>query len=180
TGGASYLWSTGATTASIEVSPEETTTYTVTAYDESGNNSDTDDVQVTVNPKPTVDAGKEVTITSGESITLKATGADTYNWSNGTTDASITITPSITTTYTVTGTSNGCEATDTVTVTVVDAAGITANAGTDETICQDSTITLTATGGSTYLWSTGATTASIEVSPEETTTYTVTAYDESG
>ncbi|MCK0127000.1 hypothetical protein MWU76_21610, partial [Gelidibacter sp. F2691] len=152
TGGASYLWSTGATTASIEVSPEETTTYTVTAYDESGENSDTDDVQVTVNPTLTVNAGKDVTITSGKSITLKATGADTYNWSNDSKDASITITPSATTTYTVTGTSKGCEATDTVTVTVVDATGITANAGTDETICQGSAITLTATGGASYLW----------------------------
>ncbi|HTO17117.1 MAG TPA: hypothetical protein VLZ83_15205, partial [Edaphocola sp.] len=49
---------------------------------------------------------------------------------------------------------------------------IIANAGDDVSICQGASTTLTATGGSTYLWSTGETTASITVSPEQTTTYT--------
>ncbi|WP_299390935.1 T9SS type A sorting domain-containing protein [uncultured Gelidibacter sp.] len=180
TGGSTYLWSTGATTASIKVSPSETTTYTVTAYDASGNNSDTDDVIVTINPLPTVDAGQDVSVNSGESVTLTATGAETYKWSNGATGASITVNPTATQTYTVIGTSNGCEATDTVTVTVQNSTEVVANAGTDQTICEGTSATLTATGGSTYLWSTGATTASIKVSPSETTTYTVTAYDASG
>ncbi|MCK7591026.1 hypothetical protein M0G43_10615, partial [Subsaxibacter sp. CAU 1640] len=42
--------------------------------------------------------------------------------------------------------------------------GITANAGQDVSICESGSTTLTATGGSSYLWSTGATTASITVS----------------
>ncbi|MFH0867226.1 MAG: YCF48-related protein [Bacteroidota bacterium] len=52
---------------------------------------------------------------------------------------------------------------------------ITANAGTDQAICSGQSATLTASGGSTYSWSTGANTASIIVSPSSTTTYTVTA-----
>src|SRR5690606_30774029 len=58
--------------------------------------------------------------------------------------------------------------------------GIIANAGQDQTICEGSSTTLTATGGSTYEWSTGETTASITVSPDNTTSYTVTAFDATG
>lgn len=173
-GGTTYLWDTGATTASISVSPNTTTTYTVTVFSPSGNNTDTDSVVVTVNEIPTVDAGADVTINSGEDVTLTATGADTYLWSTGATTASITVSPNTTITYNVTGFSNGCEATDSVTVTV-NAETITANAGNDVAICVGETTTLTATGGTLYLWSTGETTQSIQVSPTTTTTYTVTA-----
>lgn len=49
-----------------------------------------------------------------------------------------------------------------------------ANAGPDIAICNGQSTTLTASGGDTYLWNTGETTASITVSPTTTTTYTVT------
>ncbi|MBA6154900.1 hypothetical protein H3Z82_19455, partial [Gelidibacter gilvus] len=156
TGGATYLWSTGATTESISVSPSSTTTYSVTAYDESGQYSDTDEVKVSVNAPPTVEAGGNVTINSGDNVTLTATGATTYKWSNGATGASITVSPSTSRTYTVTGISNGCEATDTVRVTVTNTVEVVADAGADQSICAGSSATLTATGGATYLWSTGA------------------------
>lgn len=55
---------------------------------------------------------------------------------------------------------------------------VVANAGNDVTICPQETATLTATGGDDYLWSTGETTQSIEVAPEETTLYTVTVFNE--
>ncbi|MBK8474059.1 MAG: hypothetical protein IPL33_18840 [Sphingobacteriales bacterium] len=50
----------------------------------------------------------------------------------------------------------------------------TANAGADQSICSGQSATLTATGGGTYLWSTGEATASINVSPASATIYTVT------
>src|SRR5690606_8933591 len=177
TGGSSYEWSNGATTASIDVSPSATTTYTVTAYDAAGNNSDTDDVVVTVNPIPDVHAGNSVTINSGESTTLNASGASSYLWNTGETSQSITISPAQTTTYTVTGDLNGCEGTDSVTVTVIEET-VVADAGENRTICRGTDVTLTAWGGDSYLWNTGATTQSINVSPNNTTTYSVTVFGE--
>lgn len=49
-----------------------------------------------------------------------------------------------------------------------------ADAGPDITICPGQSTTLTASGGGTYLWSNGATTASTTVNPTSATTYTVT------
>ena len=68
----------------------------------------------------TANAGTNITIiTSGNSTTLTASGAGTYSWSNGTTDAVITVSPSATTVYCVTVTNaNGCTDIACVTVTV--------------------------------------------------------------
>ncbi len=108
---------------------------------------------------------------SGQPATLTATGADTYIWSTGATTASITESPSSTETYTVTGTSNGCSGTGIGTITIGGALTITVNS---VATCSGQPATLTATGADTYIWSTGATTASITESPSSTETYTVT------
>ena len=61
--------------------------------------------------------------------------------------------------------------TDDVTVNVT--ANPIANAGDDVEICQGSTVTLSASGGTSYLWNTGATSQTIDVNPNTTTTYSV-------
>lgn len=180
TGGSTYLWNTGATTKSINVSPDETTTYSVTGYDSTGKNSDSDEVKVTVNPYLRVSAGKNVTIRSGESTTLTASGATDYDWSNGNKSKEIIVSPKVTTTYEVTGTTDGCKGKDTVTVTVVSSENGVVSAGENQSICKYTSTALTASGGASYLWSTGQRTATIYVSPRETTDYSVTAFDESG
>ncbi|GAP69295.1 por secretion system C-terminal sorting domain [Bacteroidales bacterium 6E] len=50
----------------------------------------------------------------------------------------------------------------------------------DQDICKNSSVVLTASGGATYLWSTGSTQASIQVSPLVTTTYHVQVFSENG
>jgi arylsulfatase A-like enzyme len=171
-GGDTYLWSTGATTASINVSPSSTTVYSVTVSNNGCVVTDNDDVTVTVDPTPTADAGPDVTICDGDQTTLTASGGATYLWSTGATTASINVSPSSTTVYTVTATTNGCSDNDSVTVNVTPLPN--ADAGPDVAICEGDSTILTATGGGTYLWSTGATTASINVSPSSTTVYSVT------
>ena len=66
--------------------PATTTIYTVTGTDVNGC-SNTSDVQITVNPLPTVrNPGTDYSICSGNMTTLTGTGATTYVWDNGVTD----------------------------------------------------------------------------------------------
>lgn len=169
TGATSYTWNPGGITGSaIVVTPASTTIYTVTGVTSAcaGNANKT----VTVNPTPTVTVNSP-TICTGSSTTLTATGATTYSWNTGATTAAITVTPGTTTVYTVTGTTSGCSNIRTSTVTVAPAPTVAVNSAT---ICSGNTVNLTASGASTYSWNTGATTASIAVSPSTTTSYTVT------
>jgi len=177
-GGTSYSWSTGENTKSITVKPLSTKTYKVTAFN--GGISDNDDVIVTViNVK--ANAGSDKTINKGENVVLTASGGGTYKWSTGETSQSIMVSPNSNKTYTVTVSKNGCEDNDSVKVSVnsSDQPNVIANAGEDVDICKGESTILTASGGTSYEWSTGETTQSITVNPSSTKTYSVTAFNES-
>ena len=177
-GGSSFLWSTGATTKSITVSPKSTTTYSVIVSE--GGSSGTDEVLVSVNALPLANAGVDVSIEPGQSATLTASGGDTYLWNTGETTASITVKPASSMIYEVKVNRNGCVSVDSVKVTVDNASsgsGIVAEAGKDVSICSGSSAVLTARGGSVYTWSNGSSGNTIIVSPDKTTTYTVTVSD---
>lgn len=80
---------------------------------------------ITMQTLPLVNAGSDVTICTGDTYTLNATGAQNYNWSNGLSNGSI-FTPLSNQTITVIGTDNfGCQNTDDVVVTVNNAASPT-------------------------------------------------------
>lgn len=177
TGATTYSWNNGVTQG-VAFTPTATTTYTVTGTSLGCTNTST--VTVTVNPIPTVNAGPDVSICMGGSTTLTATGATTYSWApGGMTTAAITVSPAATTTYTVTGTTLGCTATDIVTVTVAGSAPI--NAGPDVAICIGASTTLIGTGGTVYTWNNGLGNGNIfTVSPAVTTTYTVIGTNASG
>src|SRR5690606_12539735 len=141
--------------------------------------TDTESATVTVSNAPNAGISGDLSICNGESTTLTASGGGTYLWSTGSTNASITVSPSSTTTYSVTVTNaGGCTDTESAMVTVSNApnAGISG----DLSICNGESTTLTASGGGTYLWSTGSTNASITVSPSSTTTYSVTVTNAGG
>jgi PKD repeat protein len=113
----------------------------------------------------------------GGNTTLTAGGATSYVWSSGGTSAIEQVSPTTTTTYTVTGTdANSCVNTATVTVTVNLLPSVTAIAA-NTSICIGGNTTLTAGGATSYVWSTGGTSATELVSPSTTTTYTVTGTD---
>ena len=140
-----YLWSTGATTATINVSPTSTTTYTCTTT--TNGVSCTDSVTVVVN-NPTINLGNDVTV-CGTSTTLTApTGYDSYVWSNGATTNTTTV--SANGTYSCIVTQGGCSASDTLEVVL-----ITLDAGQDLTVLNGTLVTLTATGAETYSWTNG-------------------------
>jgi hypothetical protein len=169
-GGASYLWSNGRTSATISVSPTTTTSYTVTVTN--GNCSATGRTTVNVTPGPMVTTSLDLTICAGESPTIAASGTGPFRWSTGATTSSLTVSPTETTTYSVSVSANGCEASDNVTINVLPKP--TVNAGNDQTICAGQVANLVASGsGGNYRWNNGATTALVQVQPNALSEYTV-------
>ena len=178
-GATSYAWDNGVVDGVAFNSPiGATTTYTVTGTDANGC-VNTDQVDVTVNALPVVDAGPDQTVCDGVLVTLNGSGASTYVWDNGVVDGVAFAAPVATTTYTVTGTdANGCVNTDQVDVTVNPLPTI--GAGPDQTVCDGVQVTLNGSGGTAYVWDNGVTDGVAFNSPVGTVTYTVTGTDANG
>ncbi|MBK6526499.1 MAG: hypothetical protein IPG07_13715 [Crocinitomicaceae bacterium] len=164
--------------ATGQITPNTSTAgaYSVT-YTTPGPCPDDSTITFTIITTPTINAGPDQTICSGDATVLTATGAGVggvYVWDNGVTDG-VVFNPLATLTYTVTGTAaGGCQGTDQVTVTVNPIPAI--NAGPDQTICVGDPATLTGSGagvGGVYAWDNGVTDG-VAFNPIATNTYTVT------
>ncbi len=174
-GANTFTWNNSIVDATA-FTPSTSTTYTLTGTDANGCEN-TDQVVVTVNTLPTVNAGADQTVCSGTSVTLAGSGATTYTWDNSVTDA-VAFSATATTTYTVTGTdANGCQNTDQVVVTVNTLPIV--NAGADQTVCSGTPVTLTGSGATTYTWDNSVVDA-VAFTPANTATYTMTGTDANG
>lgn len=170
-GASTYTWDNGATTTSISVTPSASAVYTVTGFAGTCSASATSSVNVMTPPTVSVNNG---TICAGNNFTINPSGAATYTIQGG----NAVVSPSVNATYSVVGTgTNGCVSSAvTSSVTVNNLPNVTA-ASSATLLCAGQTATLTATGASSYVWNTTATTAVIAVSPTTTTAYTVTGTD---
>jgi gliding motility-associated-like protein len=174
--GGTYLWSNGATTQEITVSPFANTTYSV-VYTSLGCSSLPASATVSVKYAPVVTI-PDGEICLGDSITIVSTVSDpggTYLWSNGATTPNIRVSPGITSNYSLIYTFNGCQSlADTSTITVKPIPNILVN---DITICEGFSGTLSAqtnTPGGTYLWdNAGETTPEITIQPVSSQIYSV-------
>lgn len=110
---------------------------------------------ITVNNAPIVSASSSSSaVCLGSSVTLTASGANSYLWSNGVANA-VPFIPTSTANYTVTGTDgNNCANTASIAVTVNTLPSIFATAS-DTIVCYGDAVTLTGAGGSSYLWNNG-------------------------
>ncbi len=136
-------------------------------------------ITVTVNLTPTLAINSNSTTCSGSSISLNANGANSYTWNSGSTTQSISVTLTTTTSFTVIGTSNGCNSSAVKTITVFPVPTLT-TISTSSLICSGQTVTLSVTGANTYTWDNNVNGPAIVVSPTVTTTYTVTGTDGNG
>jgi gliding motility-associated-like protein len=137
---------------------------------------------VTVNPATSQ-------LCDGSNINITAFGAVSYSWSpantlNNSNTATVIANPTVNTTYTVTGTAaNGCTASATSAISLVQPEQVTATSTANIT-CPGNVITLNAQNASQYAWSpaggTGQNTATYQVTPLTSTTYTVTGTDANG
>jgi len=170
-------WSNNSTAPTITVSPEETTSYSVTAT--YGNCQISDVITITVVETLDFSLGNDVTICNGQEVTLSSDVAGNYEWSNGSTESSITVRPEETTTYSATVSSGNCESQDAVTVIVENMAFVEITS--DTVFCPGGQITLEANGTpGTYLWNTGAMGQSTTFTPNNNTVYSVTVTSDTG
>ncbi len=165
--GSSYIWNTGATTQTINVANPGTYTAEIT------------DVQgcvtiatyfATFNAVPAVNLGPDLNLCGASNQVLSTNSpGNVYLWSNGQTTPSITVTQSAV--YSVLVTSpQGCQAGDAVNVAF---NPLPTDQLQDVTACATTLVTLNAGNqGSSYAWSTGATSQSI--APQQGGTYSVT------
>lgn len=161
--GNTYSWSTGATTNSISVSPVGITIYTVTATNSCTNVTKT----VTVTPGAANSISTSATsnnLCTGGSVTITAnSAAGTYSWNTGATTNSIVVSPTLTTSYSVT--SAGCTTVNTSqTISVTPTPSLSINTNSFN-ICGTQSATITANSSiGTYTWSNGTFTNNIVVS----------------
>ncbi|MCT4580141.1 MAG: gliding motility-associated C-terminal domain-containing protein [Flavobacteriales bacterium] len=182
TGTTSYSWDNGVSDG-VAFTPTTTTTYTVTGTNASGC-SNTEDTTIVVVAGPVVTASSGLTvICDGASVTLSAAGADSYLWGNGLgSGQSHTVSPSTTTSYTVTGTQNatGCTDSDVITIVVNNLPVIAANASPNDSLCIGESLTLTGSGATTYTWNNGVADGVAFIPNLGSTEYVVTATDANG
>lgn len=149
--------------------------HTVTLQVTDDNGTDDTTITIVVHDLPNVTADASVNpVCSGTPTNLNAYGAATYIWNGGSSANPYSVSPTGTTTYTVTGTdANGCQNAATVTINVLEAPIVTA-AANPTSVCPGGSSVLTASGNALgYVWD-GSATNPITVNPTTTTTYTVT------
>ncbi|MCF8370708.1 MAG: choice-of-anchor D domain-containing protein [Bacteroidales bacterium] len=109
-----YLWSNQATTQSITVN--QTGVYSITVSDSNGCTA-WDDVAVLPSQIAQFDLGPDLNLCQGDQATLFAGYYDTYNWSNGSTNQTLTVW--LQNMYSVTVSDlNGCSVSDSINVYV--------------------------------------------------------------
>jgi len=196
-GAVTYAWTPSASLSSsssavVSATPVHTTTYSVTGYSSAGcQSSNSATITIVVNTTPQVQLNATgATICPGSQTTISASGADSYFWSpqsgivsqNGST---VTVSPVIATTYTVTGSvAGGCSSAPVI-FQVQLYPGVSANiiSSSGTSICENTSTTLSgmAVGGDagpyTYSWSSGSSQSNITVSPSTSQLYILTVTD---
>lgn len=171
-GGDTYLWSTGETSTAINVSTAGN--YNVTAFNSCGQMISSA-VTVIENPLPDSQINGNSSFCEGQQTTLTASGGDTYLWSTGETSNSININTAGS--YTVTAI-NSCGQTTSLPIIVTENPLPNPQITGSTSFCEGQQTTLTASGGDSYLWSTGETGTTINITSGGN--YTVSATNSCG
>ncbi len=186
-GADTYTWSNGTSgpTATMTASPLITTTFSVSGTHTASGCISTTNILIPVNPSPNVGLlASEYTVCSGNNVLLSAFGANSYSWSTNVLNVNqITISPTVSATYSVMGSNNfGCKDSAYVNISVLPPPLLNAISEQDS-ICVGQSVNLMVLGAQTYTWTNGTTSfvgSTVQVSPSLTTVYTVTGTDSQG
>jgi hypothetical protein len=186
-GANSYLWNTGSSSSSITVAPPVTTQYNVIGTSNLTGCTTTGSLTINVSPSPNaVLFAPTNTVCIGSSVVLYGLGGNNYSWNTGGSGASIVVSPTTNTSYSVIVTgNNGCSSTASVSIGVKPLPIVFAQSTTSGTLCLGENVTLIASGAGlvTYTWSSNninITTQQAIVSPNISTIYTLSATNSDG
>ncbi|WP_317897837.1 glycine-rich protein [Aurantibacillus circumpalustris] len=170
-----YTWyPTNSTGITAIIAPASSMVYTVFGSD--GTCSGTETVTINTKPSPTITiVSSAPAVCEGQSLTMSVNGASTYTWMPGNVNGNtITVSPSTSTLYVVTGENTvGCTSTQQQLVVVDSPPIININAN-PTLLCSGATATITASGGDSYVWTGGPSTAIYVTTVNATTVFTVT------
>lgn len=175
-----YTQATGGTYTTTAPAPSTTTAGTYTYYVSQANANNDESMRAAITvivnalpATPAITASGSTSFCTGGSVDLTSSAATGNVWSNNQTTATITV--STTGNYSVTATdANGCASTSApISVNVSNAPAPTISA-TSTQACSGDVVTVTSSAADSYLWSSGETTQSIQVTNTTTVTVTVT------
>jgi|GEM_PF-890598 len=191
-GANTYSWNTGGTTAAIVVTPNIAglINYNVIGTNTLSGCAQNVNITLNVKPAPIINAFCiPANVCPGKSANLQASGngVAAYLWNTGASGAILAVTPSASAVYTVQGTSsNGCLGSQTVAVNVNPTPTITGSASRNQ-MCLNESVSLSATGGVSYIWSSNNSALVLQGSPANAVaavtgpaSYTVTGTDANG
>lgn len=160
-GGSTYNWSNGASGSTITVN--NSGNYSVVATGSNGCTASSQPINVSVSQTPpaTISTSGATTFCQGGAVTLSAPAGYTYSWSNGKNTSQITVSTSGNYSVTVSSGNNCSSTSQPVSVNVNALPAATVSASGPVVFCQGSNVTLTASGGVSYLWSNGQNSTSI-------------------
>lgn len=180
-GASTYSWSGGGgSAATASYAPASSSVYTVSGTSNGCTSKKT--VTVTVAPSSTIGISGATGICPGGSAMLLVNGsAVSYTWNTNSNSPFISVSPSVTTVYTVTATmANNCKPKATATLVVNPLPQILITSS-DSIICSDQQVNLSVNGGVVYTWTPGGLSGnSVAYSPLTTTTYSCVGTDANG
>ena len=148
-GAVNYFWNQNVSNG-VPFTPASNGTYLVTGFNANGC-SQWDETNVSLG-QLSINAGQDLSVCPGDTVTLNATGAQSYTWNNAVTNNQ----PFVATqsgTYIATGVDGSCTDTDTLQINILPLPQI--NAGNDTVLCAGGLVTLNASGGQNYTWNNG-------------------------
>lgn len=172
-GAINYFWNQNVSNG-IPFTPATNGTYLVTGFNANGCSA-WDETNVTLG-QLSINAGQDLAVCPGDTVTLSATGAQTYTWTNSVTNNQ----PFVATqsgTYIATGVDGACTDTDTLQINILPLPQI--NAGNDTVLCAGGIVTLNATGGQNYQWNNNVQNA-VPFTALNSASYIVTGFSPAG
>lgn len=172
-GAINYFWNQNVSNG-VPFTPTSNGTYLVTGFNANGCSA-WDETNVTLG-QLSINAGQDLSVCPGDTVTLNATGAQSYTWTNAVTNNQ----PFVATqsgTYIATGINGTCTDTDTLQINVLPLPQI--NAGNDTVLCAGGLVTLNASGGQNYQWNNNVQNA-VPFTAYNSASYIVTGFSPAG